>query len=159
MRRTIVIIIGLILVVLIGLIGLLPSYVLSSARKNEVLERTRILNSTAYEADESDLQAWLLRTNERLKAFSPTLDTDRPAVFIERILDQKIKGVRVTGFSWVKVKDVITLSVSGIAKDRQNLITFQNRINSSGYFSEVTLPISNLAKDKDIDFKIKFSPL
>ena len=66
-------------------------------------------------------------------------------------------GVTLTNFSWMKVKDKTNLAVNGVAPDRQTLIVFENRINASGYFSEVVLPISNLAQDKDIDFQIKFS--
>jgi len=158
-RRVIVMLSGLILVSLIGVIGLLPSYVLSNARLNEVLERTRIINSLGRGDDEPDLRGWLLETNQKLKILSPKLDTDRPSDVIEKIVDQSLKGLRITGFLWTKVEGGVTLSVNGVAQDRQTLITFENRLNDSGHFSEVTLPISNLAKDKDIDFQIKFSPL
>ena len=150
---------GLVLGCLIGVIGLLPSYVLSNARLNEVLERTRIINSLGRGDDEPDLRGWLLETNQKLRILSPKLDTDRPSDVIEKIVDQSLKGLRITGFLWTKVEGGITLSVNGVAQDRQTLITFENRLNASKYFSNVTLPISNLAKDKDIDFQIKFSPL
>jgi len=158
MRRAIVILFALILVLVAGVIGLLPSYVLSNARQNEVLERTRIIDSSGERGDESNLQAWLVEIDRKLQVLSPVLDTDRPSDFIEKILDQRTTGVSITGFSLLRVKDKITLSVSGVALDRQTLIAFENRINSSGYFSEVTLPISNLAKDRNIDFQIKFLP-
>ncbi|MDO8589926.1 MAG: pilus assembly protein PilM [bacterium] len=158
MHRAVVMLSAFIFVLVAGIIGLLPSYVLSNARQNEALERTRIMNSAGQIDNESVLQAWLKEMNRKLRILSPALDMDRPSAFIERVLDQKATGVRVTGFSWIRAKDKVTLSVNGITLDRQALITFEDRINSSGYFSEVTLPISNLAKDKDIDFQIKFSP-
>lgn len=158
MHRAIVVLLALILVLVVGIIGLLPSYVLSNARENEALERTRIMGGSGQRGDDTTLQVWLGETNQKLQVLSPALDTDRPSDFIEKILDQRITGIAVTGFSWVRTKDKITLSVNGVATSRQSLITFENHINSSGYFSEVTLPISNLAKDRDIDFQIKFSP-
>ena len=158
LRRVIVMLSALILVLVVGIIGLLPSYILSSARENEVLERMRIMESAGERGDESELQAWLRETNRELEVLSPELDTDRPSDFIGRILDQRVTGARITGFSWVKAEDKIALLVSGVALDRQTLITFEDRINASGYFSKVTLPISNLARDRDIDFQIKFSP-
>ncbi|MDZ4206107.1 MAG: hypothetical protein U1C12_02785 [Patescibacteria group bacterium] len=158
MHRAIVILFALILVLVVGIIGLLPSYVLSNARENEALERTRIMGGSGQRGDDVTLQVWLGEINRKLQVLSPALDTDRPSDFIEKILDQRITGIAVTGFSWARTKDQITLSVNGVATSRQSLIVFENRINSSGYFSEVTLPISNLAKDRDIDFQIKFSP-
>jgi len=158
MRRAIVILLTLILVLVVGIIGLLPSYVLSNARENEALERMRIMGSVGEREDDATLQAWLKETNRKLQVLSPALDTDRPSDFIEKILDQRITGIAVTDFSWARAKDKVILSINGMATSRQSLITFENRINSSKYFSEVALPISNLAKDKDIDFQIKLSP-
>lgn len=157
MRRAIVILSAFILVLVVGIIGLLPSYILSNARQNEVSERMRVMGNAEQKGDGRESQIWLTETNRKLQLLSPKLDTDRPSVFIERILDQKVTGARITGLSWLKVKDKITLLVSGVALDRQALITFENNINSAGYFSEVTLPISNLAQDRNIDFQIKFS--
>lgn len=157
-RRTIVMLFAFILVLVVGIIGLLPSYALSNARQNEVLERTRMMGSSGERRNEAELQAWLVDINRKLQALSPKLDGEQPSDFIERLLDQRTTGLRITGFSLSRVEDKITLSASGIALDRQTLITFENRINSSGYFSEVILPISNLAKDRNIDFQIKFSP-
>lgn len=158
-RRAIVILCGLILVFLIGVIGLLPSFVLSNARQNEALERMRVINSVERGEDESGLTDWLLLTNQMLIALSPKLDTDRPSDFIEQVINQNLKGVHLVGFSWVKKEGNVALSVDGVAQDRQTLITFENHLNTSGHFSKINLPISNLAKDKDIDFQIKFSPL
>jgi hypothetical protein len=156
-RRTVIFLLALVLVLAVGIIGLLPSYVLSNARQSEVLDRVRIMGVTEEETGESDIQIWLAAMNRKLQVLSPTLDTDRPSDFVEKILDEKIAGISITAFSWLRVKNEITLSVSGVAFDRQTLISFENRIDSSNYFSKVTFPISNLTKDRDIDFQIKFS--
>ncbi len=158
MRRAIVMLSALIMVLVVGVIGLLPSYVLSNARQNEVLERNRIISTSKQHDDNSSLEAWLIEINNELEVSSPKLDTDRPSDFIDKVLDQKIGGVRITEFSWIKAKDGVTLAIGGIGRDRQTLIAFENSMNASSHFSTVTLPISNLAKDKDIDFHIKFSP-
>jgi len=157
-RRAICLLLALVLVLTVGNIGLLPSYVLSNARQNEALERTRIMSNSEEGGSDASLQVWLGETNHKLQVLSPALDTDRPSDFIKTILDQKAAGITITGFLWVRAKDKIALSVNGVAASRQSLVTFENRINSSKYFSEVALPISNLAKDRDIDFQIKFSP-
>ncbi|MEX2013733.1 MAG: PilN domain-containing protein [Parcubacteria group bacterium] len=159
LRRAIVMLSAFVLVLVAGIIGLLPSYVRSSARQNEALERTNITDASFERGEEAQLQSWLLSTNKKLQVLSPALDTDRPSEYIDRILEQKVVSVHLTGFSWVRTRDnKLTLSVHGVANDRQSLISFENSINSSGHFSEVTLPVSNLAKDRDINFQIKFSP-
>ncbi len=158
-RRGVVILAGLILVLVIGIAGLLPSFVLLNVRENEVLERVRITDTLEPKAGGPDVEVWLSLTNRRLALLSPELDTDRPSVSIGQILEQKVPGIRLTGISWIKADDKVAISVAGISRDRQTLVTFENRISTSGYFSDVTLPISDFAKDRDISFQIKFSPL
>ena len=155
-RRSIIILSGLILVLIVGIIGLLPSYVLLSARQNEARESVKVMNSS-MEKDEPGLQAWLKSINHKLKLLSPALDTDRPSEIIEKIISIRPADININGFSWKKESDKIVLSIDGVALDRQALIMFENRIKSTGKFSEVILPISNLAKDKVINFQINFS--
>ena len=52
-----------------------------------------------------------------------------------------------------------SLFVGGIASDRDSLIDFTESLKTINDFSAVNLPVSNLAKNKDIDFNIelKFS--
>jgi hypothetical protein len=158
-RRTIVMLCAFVLVLVVGIIGLFPSYTLSNVRQLEALRHIKIVDSARQRNDDLDLQAWLEDINLKLKLLSPALDTDRPLNSIDKILDQKGAGILITDFSLVKSTDKVDISINGVATNRQSLITFKDRLNSSGNFSNVVSPISNLAKDKDIDFQITFSPL
>lgn len=158
-RRSVVIIISLISILVIGIIGLLPSYILSSIRYSETLELSEIIEGAGVKEEESSFQAWFVETNRRLTALSPGSNVDRPSDFIKKVLDQKTNNISILNFSWKKVDGKVTSSISGIASDRQSLVTFRDNLISSGDFSGVDLPVSDLAKDKDIDFQIKFSPL
>lgn len=158
-RRAAVIIVALVSILIVGIIGLLPSYILSSTRYKEALEWDRVVDNSSLKEDEAELQAWLAETNRRLTALSPKLDVDRPSDFIKKVLGQKVSGISITNFSWGKVSGKVTLSVSGEASSRQALVAFKDRLSASGYFSDVTLPVSDLAKDKEISFQIKFSPI
>jgi len=157
-RRVILMLFAFSLVLVVGLIGLSPSYVRSNARQKEVLERTRIINNSPKRGDEAEIEVWLSKVNNELQLLSPALDVDRPSDFIDQILIEKNVGVRITSFSWTKSKNKVTLSVRGVAATRQALIAFEDRINASGHFVDVVLPVSNLATDKDIDFQIKLAP-
>lgn len=159
MRRSIVMLGAFILVLVVGMAGLFPSYVLSSIRYNEALERTKVTSGDQQRNDDLSLQIWLKETNRKLQLLSPVPDIDRPSNFIKKVLDQRDVGIAVTGFSLIKTKDKTMLAVNGVAANRQSLITFENNLRSSGDFAEVVSPISNLAKDKDIDFQIRFSPI
>jgi len=158
-RRFIVILLALILVAVITVIGLMPSYSLSSTREREALERLRLTSQEDLQSEGKELRAWLADINKELSTLEPSLDKDKPSDFVYSILNLKSSGIKLTSFSWSKNKDKISLSVSGTASDRQTLVRFENSISSSELFSDATLPISDLANDRNISFQIKFSPI
>jgi len=158
-RRSATMLMALIFVIVVEIIGLLPSYVLSNARYNEVFERTKILKTVSQNKEDKELKKRLARLNLALEVLSPDLDIDRPSKYLNEILDERGSGISVTGYSWSKKEGKVLLSLNGIALSRQDLIAFQDTINLSGHFSEVVLPISNLAQDRDISFQIDFSPI
>lgn len=156
-RRAGVMLFGLIIISVVGIVGMMPSYVLSHIRLEEVSRRTEVILG-GLRGDEAELRDWLAETNKRLKTLSPALDKDRPSEWFEKVIDKRPAGVTITSLSWSKDRDKVALTINGIARDRQSLVEFEERISSSGNFSEVSLPISNFAKDRDIDFQMKFSP-
>lgn len=158
LRRAIVMIAGLIFVCAVGIIGLMPSYLLSNIRKDEAEDRMRILAQSGLIEDTSEAEVWLSKVNQKLKALDPALDLDPPSALIAEILEKKINGISITNITLSKVKSKVTISVNGVAEDRQTLITFRDSISVSESFSSVVLPISNLTQDRDISFEIKLSP-
>ncbi len=156
LRRTVVMVSALILVLVVTMVGLFPSYVLSKARQKEVSEKALFPEPTDSESAD-DLDKWLADINLKLKVLSPKLDADRPSLLMLEVINVKGSGVRLTGFNWVKMEGSGTLSVTGVAQDRQSLLSFETKLKDSGQFSSVALPVSNLAKDRDINFELKLS--
>lgn len=158
LRRGVAMLTALIAAVVIGMIGLFPSYIISNAQHKEVQGHIEPVESLELQKDYSSLYYWLDGMKFRIGALDPSSDKERAAPFIESLLKEKISGIKVTELSWLRLDKKPVLSVSGTAQDRQALIAFEERLNSSGKFSSVTLPVSNLAKDKNISFKLKLSP-
>jgi hypothetical protein len=158
-RRAVVVVVALVIILIVAMVGLFPADVLSRARKQEITERLRIIGNLELKKSEIDLKAWLTSINLKLNTLNPKLDVDRPSVYIEQVLEKRVAGIKLTNLSWVKSDNKSTISISGIANDRQTLIAFENSLNASGYFDTVSLPISNLARDKNINFQVKLSPL
>jgi hypothetical protein len=156
-RRLSLILMALVVVLVIELAGLFPSFILSSARKIELEERVRLMDISTSTETTVDPTLWLNTINTKLTLLSPALDNARPSDAIEKVISKKSPGIRITSFSWEDDKGRMMISVSGVAQDRQSLLAFENSLNSSKYFSEVTLPVSNLAKDRDINFQLKLS--
>jgi hypothetical protein len=155
-HRAVVILSCLLLIIVVAIVGLFPSYLLSSARNQEVVGRMQSegIDSTSVE---SQLQSWLVDLNLKLATLYPREETDHPSSLIEEVILQKKEGLRLTSFTWGKKDGNVTLFISGRADTRQVLISFQNDLTATGKFSNVTLPVSNLAQDKDINFQINLT--
>lgn len=154
-RRAAMFLMAFIAVLVIGLVGLLPTFILSSIKKSELNSTVNALANTQNAKNSKVSEQWLADINQKLQILSPALDNVRPVEFIAKAIEEKIPGIILTGFQWLADKDGNSLTLSGIAKNRETLLNFQNSLNSSENFSNVALPVSNLAKDKNISFQIK----
>lgn len=54
----------------------------------------------------------------------------------------------------LKDKKNIAVQIRGFAENRDNLINFKKNLDSSPFIKDVELPISNLLKQKDINFEL-----
>lgn len=153
-RRLIVILQALIVVTLIGMAGLFPSYILSNMRQKEIGERLKAMGETVLSEDDKEVISWLEEMNLKLKVLSPKLDKEKISPLIENALSAKVGGIRINSLDWTKENSKILLVISGVATDRQALIAFERSLDSL-QIGEVTFPVSNLAKDRNISFIVR----
>ncbi|MFT5037245.1 MAG: hypothetical protein ACI9VM_000823 [Candidatus Azotimanducaceae bacterium] len=68
-------------------------------------------------------------------------------------------SVTISNFSFKRSEtELIEIHINGLAKTRTALANFSNDIEDHPLFTEADVPISNLAKDKDILFDIDIKP-
>jgi hypothetical protein len=151
LRRIVVIVTSLLLTLAVALVGLFPSYILSKVKQAEALALGTPLQG------EEDLETWLKDFNSKLHALSMGATETKASLDIEKVLNLKGAGVRITQLKWDDRDAGDSLSILGIAADRQTLLSFERRLKDSGKFSSVMLPVSNLAKERDINFQINLS--
>jgi hypothetical protein len=144
----------------VGIVALVPSYMLASSRLNEVTTRLEAMKRSPSHEGSKELQVWLSSLKQKITTLSPKVVGRKPYELFLTVLSAKSDAVRLTGVAWKKdAKGVTTLTVNGVADDRKSLLEFENRLNALGRFSPVTLPVSNFARDKDISFELSMSPL
>jgi len=66
-------------------------------------------------------------------------------------------GIYLTNFSYRAVDNQITLN--GWANWRENLLYFQESLEENSFFKEVEAPLSNLIKQRNIDFIFTIKPV
>jgi len=158
-RRAIVILAFVGAAIFIMLMVLFPSYILSTYREFEANSRIETLDRLVVTKGGQGLQTWLAETNNKIRSLSPENDTSKPYELFIKILDNKVEGVRITGFSYKKFEETTTVFIAGVASDRQALIKFENKLNLSGQFSRVNIPPSSFARDRNIDFEFSMTPI
>lgn len=143
---------------LAGSIMLLPSYFLALGNFYRVSSE----DSSLTIHDESQVKALLNLPQEigdklGLVASSERLPTTD---YISAIVESLPQDVKLDSLSFARghsreEENGTLVSVSGEASSREALMLFSNALKESGRFLSVDVPVSNLAKDKDLPFSIK----
>ena len=97
-------------------------------------------------------------TNKLLKKISGKQKELKPiAPLMKEISEIVPERIYLTYFSYQKEDSLIT--INGRSETREDLLVMENDLNESEYFEDVDLPLSNLIRQTDLDFKITFKPV
>ncbi len=155
LRRLTVIFFFISLVAAVSLVLLLSSYLLSRVREKGTVLRLEASKAVVNKNTPGEDLATVILT---ARTNADILDVSRKNVSVYdlfRVFEDKNSAIRIDDlFYTARGKDEIKITVRGTARDRESLIEFEKKLESQKSFSSVDLPISNLAKEKDIDFTI-----
>jgi len=158
-RRLVVMFFGLSVVFLIGSISLIPAFVLGRARLHEANLRNESLKLLPSSQDGFALEKWLADVNQKVSLFSKGTDQNKPYELFMKIIEVKPSGISLKKLGWLVDVEKLNIVVGGTAKDRQALLSFEAALNDTKKFSKAAVPVSNFARDKDIDFEFTVSPV
>ncbi|MCX6731872.1 MAG: hypothetical protein NTX55_02710 [Candidatus Parcubacteria bacterium] len=66
------------------------------------------------------------------------------------ILEEKTNKIKINNFSFIEGK----ILIQGVSDNRQGLLSFIDSLKKKKEFKGVESPVSNLIKEKDIDFRL-----
>jgi hypothetical protein len=147
---TILVAIGL----LIAAVFFLPSYVLIKSQLSayESSYNEASASDASYQGLESEVQlanaqAQRLLTNEATYSFTSILDElellTTEAIEVEEITMERSETLELKQFT-----------IRGTAATRIDLVAYRDAIEAHSFFTSAELPISNLAKDRDVPFSV-----
>ena len=153
--RVAVVVLSLTLVVIIvGIVLLIPSYFLSRSKKDPASEQSALI-ARSIEFRESEASVELLKkARDRLLLLADSNKQMSLTSIIRTLTEEKGIGVTIGAFSYAQEDKIGTLTIVGKALRRDNLLAFKEALDQSSYFSSVSLPISDLAKSRDIEFTL-----
>lgn len=140
---------------IIASVLLLPSFLLSSEKEKAAGQRYETLSASVKHNSSDNLDAVLRDAKQHLALLGHESPKILLHTLILRIASLKSDRVSLSNFSFVGMDDgKKTVTVSGVARDRASLLAFVRAIERAGLFEKVDVPISNFAKDTDINFSI-----
>ncbi len=159
LRRAIILLAFLLVVLVAAVVFLLPSFVVSYYKKGEMTDRvTYFTQSDAALKEDDTIRLKLHDVNKKLEVVKAPDQNFYIYSLFRTILADQVPGVKLTELSYdtKSSKDGSGyITVGGTALDRESLTVFVNNLSREVVFSSVDLPISNFAKDRDIDFSIQ----
>ncbi len=147
--------VGLYGALVIGIVFLLPSYLPSLFQQSE-FERLRALEELAFRSAatrgarthantvRSLLSAMHIQEGQRYDSLSAAL---------ERVLKES-DGLSITLVS-VSLKNDGIVSLTGQAAARDDLLEFEGRLRASRLFQNITSPLSNIIRERNISFTLQ----
>ncbi len=142
---------------LVGLILLLPSYFLARGNLAKTGEESQLLY--VKNDDAANLLDLPQEINSKLEFLRSHAQERLVSDSLYEILQFSSRGITLDSviFSRNQVQsgennDIFALS--GIAADRETLVAFSAALKASGLFAAVDVPVSSLAKDRDLPFTL-----
>lgn len=140
------------------LIFLFPSWLISMEKEKEIISQSEISGKSLQDSQIDLVNSAINTINAKLRVINTTLEYPRVVSLIDSILSQKTGSIHIDGITYIS-QGVTTgkMVIAGTSTTRESLVVFAKKLEESRLFSSVDLPISNFAKDKDIDFSISMT--
>jgi Tfp pilus assembly protein PilN len=156
MRLVITSLMMLVLLTMVAIISLAPSYLLAS-HKREIVQQelAKLGDNSASLQEQKDLEAVVKQTESAIQLLS----LDKQGLLVSQDVMRKISwygtdSIKITGIYYDVKNDGQSVSLKGFAANRKSLTDFADMLKRDPLFSGASLPISDLVKDKDINFTI-----
>jgi len=143
--------------ILVGFIMFLPSYFLASGFFYKAPVGGYFLDPQNADSVKEILDL-PNNINSKLSFFQSNIINISLADYFSKIVGCLPTGVRLNSILFSKdeanKKNSGTIVVSGVAIDRDSLISFSVLLKKTNLFSDVVIPVSSLTKDKDLPFSM-----
>lgn len=160
-RLTVVSFVVLALCILIAAIAILPSYFLSSVKRNLVASKIEVQKNQSIPQASQDILSTIATLGSRINLIENAekkkyLISEK---IINQIISQKMPEIKINQISYENTtaggKKVV---IRGFAPSREKLLLFRQALEDDVAFKKVDLPISNFVKGSNIPFSINLIP-
>ena len=146
------------LAIVVGILSLFPAYMSVYSPESWALTRSDEVQVNKQVVSTEDMQKELVLAQQAIAKLTAGEDGTSYSDIIQDILAHRSAGIFITSFEMSRVVGTSTtpdITVSGKASSREALIDFKKRLEGDVKFKKVELPVSDLAKSKDVKFSLK----
>jgi len=150
---------GIVFILLIGVSLFFPSFL-------PLFIQRRTFERTLAVEEEASARLKIDQTVLRISNIHPTLasihDLAKTPFGFSEILDGFFQnageGIKLSSITLRRQGDI---ALMGVAKTRRHLLDFEKKLRNSGYFQEISSPLSNITREENINFTIggKLNPV
>jgi hypothetical protein len=132
----------------------LPAYVLISSQVEE--HESSAVEALQKVADYQNVTGALIEASQQAKLIVDEDNLPRFSTYVLMLQGLQEEGIQINTVNLKRdASGIVPIDVGGIAADRQTLASFRDRLLADESVVDVELPISNLARDKDIAFNLR----
>lgn len=136
-----------------SIVLLFPSFFLAQTKRMEIQGEIDFRRASLARKDTEDLNVAITRAKSEIVLLEKTVGIQFSVYdLFNKVIARKGDGIKITGLLYGKKKEGNEIVVNGVAKDREALLAFAQDVGREQAFSHISLPVSNFAKNKDIDF-------
>lgn len=155
-RLLIVICSTLLVITICTIIFMLPAYFVSYAGRTESLKKTEAFSEKGVATETKEVEAQVKAIIDVTNRFADGLGKMNALQAISLAHTALVPGVSIQGIEFTyTASTTVDLRVSGIAKTRETLIAYKKKVETNPMVAKADLPVSDLAKSKDISFVLK----
>jgi hypothetical protein len=154
--RVVIVCLGLFIVAMLsGAILSIPTFIATRSQRNSV-EQDKARLQAEVSSEKGEQVASEVRAIKAKLAILTAKSVRKPVVSVlERVLVLPRPGISIVGISLHRDAEKGIIVLQGSADTRADLVAFSKGLQGEPSFSRVDLPVSALAKGKDISFTIR----
>ena len=129
------------------LVGIIGSKIMLDNHYKEIMSRTSIVTKDTEKFSNSAKEI-----NNEIEAIYHIQGENVSWVeFLSLISNMIDKDITLSSLNVTNKED---LAIKGVAVSRESMLTFKEKLEKSGYFTEINLPLKNLLEKNNINFEL-----
>ena len=134
---------------------LLPSYIYLVAEQRDLQASNNTAVNVNSQQNNSNISELSLQAKNELSALSSNIGLNTPGSLISRLTSLRGKSIQLKEIAYkVGTSTSSDIALHGVSATREDLLSFSKEVEADNVFYNINLPVSNFAKNKDIDFSM-----